>query len=86
MRDHRRYMGMGFDVWNGERTWFWSSIDPRRNCGTIGAAATQAEAVLEACRSIEEAVARRFGGHSSILRPIGWRTAVGRSVKITQVV
>lgn len=47
-------MGTGFDVWDGHQTWFWSLIGPHRNSGAIGAAATEDEAVREACQSIEE--------------------------------
>jgi hypothetical protein len=47
-------MGNGFEVWNSQRTWFWFVADSRRDGGTIGVAPTEAEAVSEACSSIED--------------------------------
>jgi hypothetical protein len=55
----RSHMGSGFEVWNGQQSWFWFVANPYHNGGTIGAAATEAEAVREACTSIEEMSAQR---------------------------
>jgi hypothetical protein len=54
----RSHLGITFKVWNGQQTWLWFVADGRRKSGTIGATATEAEAVHEACRSIEKMVAR----------------------------
>lgn len=55
----RIQLGIGFEVWDAQQTWFWYVIDPDRNGGTIGAAVTEAEAVRAACLSIEEMSAQR---------------------------
>jgi hypothetical protein len=47
-----------FEVWTCQGTWFWHVVNPQRNGGTIGAAATKMEAVREARSSIEEMSAR----------------------------
>ncbi len=54
----RSHMGRSFDVWNGNESWFWMVLDPSRNGGVIGAAATEEDAVRDACASIEEMAAR----------------------------
>ncbi len=48
------YLGRTFEVWNGQRSWFWMVTEPGRDGGTVGAAATRADASRAACRSIEE--------------------------------
>lgn len=55
------YRGMSFDAWTNQQTWFWSVVNPNRNGGTIGAAATEVDAVREACMSIDETSAERRG-------------------------
>jgi hypothetical protein len=50
----RTYLGTRFDVWNGNQAWFWLVLNSRRNAGVVGAAAREADAVQEACRSIEQ--------------------------------
>ncbi len=53
---HRcNYLGATFEVWRNRDSWFWRVFDAGRNGGTIGAAGTEADAVREACLSIEEA-------------------------------
>jgi hypothetical protein len=47
-----------YEVWTGQGTWFWYVANPQRNCGAIGAAATETEAIGEARSSIEEMSAR----------------------------
>jgi len=58
----RSYMGSGFEVWNSQRTWFWFVVDPLHNGGAIGAAANEADAIREACSSIEAMSAQRRAG------------------------
>jgi hypothetical protein len=43
-----------FAIWRGEGGWFWLLINTRRKGGIIGASADEAQAVGEACLSIEE--------------------------------
>lgn len=50
----RNHLGTSFNVWNRRRTWFWSVLDQHGNGGVIGTAATEAEAISDACSSIEE--------------------------------
>jgi hypothetical protein len=50
----RSHLGTSFNVWNRRRTWFWSVLDQHGNGGVIGTAATEAEAISDACSSIEE--------------------------------
>ncbi len=57
MRSRRHHRGTGFDVWDvrdDQPSWFWLVIDLHRDGGIIGSAATEADAVREACASIEE--------------------------------
>lgn len=53
------YLGAGFEVWNRCDSWFWIVTDQRRNGGSIGAAASEADALREARLSIEETSVRR---------------------------
>ena len=53
MRSSKNHLGIGFEVWANQQTWFWFVANLERN-GIIGAAATESEAEHEARRSIEE--------------------------------
>lgn len=53
MRSRGRYLGSDFEIWMAQRTWYWSVTRIDRNGGMIGAAATEVEAMREACLSIE---------------------------------
>ena len=46
-------MGISFEVWNSQQSWFWFVENTNRN-GMIGAAASESEAEREARSSIEE--------------------------------
>jgi hypothetical protein len=54
MRIRRDHLGTGFEVWTGGQSWFWCLLNPHRNRGAIGAAATEADAIREAFVAIEE--------------------------------
>ena len=54
MRSNRYHMGTGFEVWTAQESWFWFVDNPHRDAGTIGAAATEAEAIRQACMLIED--------------------------------
>jgi hypothetical protein len=54
MNSLRHYQGVDFEVWDGQQTWFWFVIDPHREGGAIGAAASENDAVRDACLSIDE--------------------------------
>jgi hypothetical protein len=67
MRSNRDHLGTGFDVWSGQANWFWFVINPRRDGGAIGSAATEADAIREARGAIEEMFVG--GGDAASLRP-----------------
>jgi hypothetical protein len=60
-----------FEIWTRGGAWFWNVVDPQRNGGTIGAAATETEAIREARSSIEKMSARqaRVATCSSLAMP-----------------
>jgi hypothetical protein len=53
MRIRKRHLGVGFEVWNAQQSWFWCVANTNRN-GMIGAAATESDAMRDAHSSIEE--------------------------------
>jgi hypothetical protein len=53
MRVTKHHLGIGFEVWNNQQAWFWYVDNTNRN-GTIGAAASESDAIAEAHSSIEE--------------------------------
>ncbi len=68
MRSRENHLGTGYEVWTDQQTWFWFVRSPNREGGTIGAAASEAEAVREAWSSIEE-----LGG---AIAATGWECAL----------
>jgi hypothetical protein len=50
----RSHLGIAFEIWQGDQSWFWLVVEPERNRGAIGVSPTEAEAVRDACASIEE--------------------------------
>ena len=66
-RARRHRSPITVEVWTCQGTWFWYVVNPQRNGGTIGAAATEMEALDEARSSIEEMSARRARGAASQL-------------------
>jgi hypothetical protein len=71
----RIHLGTRFEIWTGQQSWFWRISDPGSAGGSIGAAATETDAVREACLAIEEMHAGRA------MRPIGWDAQVYPSMK-----
>jgi hypothetical protein len=59
MSNVRYYLGASFEVWDGQQAWFWLVIDPHRARGAIGTAASETEAVRDACLSIDEVMSVR---------------------------
>ena len=43
-----------FEVWEDGESWFWMVVSPHSDGGTIGAAATEAEAIRAARSLIED--------------------------------
>lgn|SRR5512146_934193 len=80
MRNNRDHLGIRFEVWSGEWTWFWRAFNTRRNRGAVGAAATEADAVREAHAAIEEMSARGSDDTSSspLFDGRGFTSVVGR--------
>jgi hypothetical protein len=60
MRSTKYHLGLGYQVWNCEKAWYWLLISPHRNAGAIGAAVSQEQATRDACFSIEEMVGWPF--------------------------
>ena len=56
---NENHLGIAFQIWSGPQTWFWFVVNPHRSGGAIGAAASEADAMREACLSIEEISAQQ---------------------------
>jgi hypothetical protein len=67
MRISKHHLGIGFQLWNSQQSWFWFVENTNRN-GMIGAASSASEAEREARATIEEI--------ASPARP-GWEYALG---------
>lgn len=67
MRISKHHLGIGFQLWNSQQSWFWFVENTNRN-GMIGAASSESEAEREARATIEEI--------ASPARP-GWECALG---------
>ncbi|MGH8011399.1 MAG: hypothetical protein ACREQ4_02715 [Candidatus Binataceae bacterium] len=72
MRIHN-HLGTEFRIWNRQSTWFWHLADRGCDSSTIGAAATEMQAIGEARTSIEESRSR--SGDSMVLLTIAMRHA-----------
>jgi hypothetical protein len=73
MNSHN-YLGRTFEVWNGQRSWFWMVTEPGRDGGTIGAAESQVDAMRAACLSIEESASAPLpeASDSIVQAFLGW--------------
>jgi hypothetical protein len=49
---------IGFKIWKHSQGWFWLVVSPHINGGTIGAAATEAEAIRDARSSVDDVSAQ----------------------------
>jgi hypothetical protein len=70
-------LGIGFEVWNAQQSWFWLVDNTNRN-GMIGAAASESDAIAEARSSIEEI-------SDSSVRP-GWECSLGKLARYLESV
>src|SRR5215469_1360835 len=61
------HLGTRFEIWTGQQSWFWRFSNGSRSGGSIGAAATETDAVRDACLAIEEMI----GGRTGTTRPMG---------------
>jgi hypothetical protein len=52
--DREWHLGVDFAVWRNEGAWLWLLINPGGDVGTIGVGTTEAQAMRDACLSIEE--------------------------------
>jgi hypothetical protein len=48
------HLEIDFKVWGDCHGWFWLVVSPHSNSGTIGAAATEAEAMRDARSLVED--------------------------------
>jgi len=62
---------LALKVWTGGQSWFWCLLNPRRDGGAIGAAATEADAIREAFVAIEEMSARQREDAPAVRFPAG---------------
>jgi len=67
----RNHLGTSFTVWKRRQSWFWLVLDQHGNGGAIGTAATEADAVREACTSIEEMAGQRLSSAPSPASGVG---------------
>lgn len=74
----RNHLGTSFKVWNQRQSWFWLVPKYHGNGGAIGTAPTEADAVREACSSIEEMAAQcdRVASRRSADRVPRWHLLV----------
>ena len=77
MRVSKHHLGIGFEVWNAQQSWFWFVDNTNRN-GMIGAAATESAAIADAHSSIEEI-------SNSSARP-GWECSLGKLARYLSTV
>jgi hypothetical protein len=54
------HLEIGFTVWEDRQGWFWLVVSPYSRGGSIGAAATEADAIRDA-RSLVEDLIERMG-------------------------
>ena len=50
----KRHLGVDFALWGSEGAWVWFLINPNGEGGMIDASPNEAQAMHEACLSIEE--------------------------------
>lgn len=77
----KTHLGRRFEIWTGQQSWFWRLSDPARNGGSVGAAATEADAIREACSAIEELAPQRAvtaKTKSFELLSIGWERSFNK--------
>ena len=49
----RSHLEVAFEVWEHGQSWFWLVVSPHSERGTVGAAATEADAIRDARSLIE---------------------------------
>jgi len=52
--NRKRHLGVDFAIWVSEGAWVWFLINPNGEGGMIGASPNEAQAMHDACLSIEE--------------------------------
>jgi hypothetical protein len=52
--DRKRHLGVDFKIWTSGGSWFWLLTNANGEGGTIGASASEAQAMRDAFLSIEE--------------------------------
>ena len=73
MNDTRHYLGIDFEVWEAQQRWLWCVIDPHRNGGAVGAAASEIDAVRDACLSIDEMM---MSAPAEVLITVDWEISL----------
>lgn len=72
MRIRRNHLGIGFEIWTDQWTWFWSLSNPRDRAGVVGATASGTDAIEQAHLAIEELL-QRSG--------VGWTRRLNRNAE-----
>jgi hypothetical protein len=54
MKSRRYHHGIQIDLWTNQGAWFWRLVNFRSNRGSVGAAASEADAISEASTTIDE--------------------------------
>lgn len=75
----RHHLGIDFEVWKAQESWYWLIARPGLDGGAIGAAATEASAMRDAYWSIEEMAA----SHGALTASHGEPSVFRRSAAIT---
>jgi hypothetical protein len=56
--NRKQHLGVDFAIWRTAGAWFWFLTNPRGQGGMIGASASEAQAICDACSSIEAILLR----------------------------
>jgi hypothetical protein len=72
MDSTRHYLGIDFEVWEAQQRWLWCVIDPHRDGGAVGAAASEIDAVRDACLSIDE----MMSACAAVLITVDWEISL----------
>jgi len=62
----RSPLEIGFKVWENSQGWCWLVVGPHNNRGTIGAAATEADAIRDVRSLVEDLSAQHSAPSQSV--------------------
>jgi hypothetical protein len=81
--NRKRHMGVDFAIWGSEGVWFWFLISANGEGGMIGASNNEAEALGEACLSIEEKISDLLVGNpaTKTLNPLEATVGLAHAIR-----